>query len=93
MLIGFATPMAHAQTLSPLTQDQDEDGDPLNEEYSLRADCATDQEMAKIFANIETEFERTLSEDDCDFAMHYLSGQCEEQTTKGVNVTIVVMNF
>jgi hypothetical protein len=29
----------------------------------------------------------TLSEDDCNFTMHYLSGQCEEQTAKGVNVT------
>jgi hypothetical protein len=31
----------------------------------------------------------TLSEDDCNFAMHYLSGQCEEQIAKGANVTQV----
>ena len=29
----------------------------------------------------------TLSEEGCNFAMHYLSGQCEEQTAKCVNVT------
>jgi hypothetical protein len=33
--------------------------------------------------------ETTLSQDDCDFVMHYLSGQCEEQITKGTNVTQV----
>ena len=37
--------------------------------------------------------ETTLSESDCDFAMHYLSGQCEEQTIKGVNVTEVCDTF
>jgi hypothetical protein len=26
---------------------------------------------------------------DCDFAMHYLSGQCEELTPQGANVTEV----
>ena len=31
--------------------------------------------------------ETTLTEDDCNFATYYLSGQCEEQTAKGVNVT------
>jgi hypothetical protein len=33
--------------------------------------------------------ETTLNEEDCNFAMHYLSGQCEEQTAKGGNVTKV----
>jgi hypothetical protein len=93
MIFGLIAPQAHAQTLSPLTEDQDGDGDPLNEEYSLRADCITDQDMVQRLANLGAEFERTLSEDDCDFAMHYLSGQCEEQTAKGVNVTIVCDTF
>jgi hypothetical protein len=29
---------------------------------------------------IEQQVELTLSEDDCNFVIHYLSGQCEEQT-------------
>jgi hypothetical protein len=37
--------------------------------------------------------ETTLSEDDCNFAIHYLSGQCEEQTAKGVNVTKLCNTF
>lgn len=37
--------------------------------------------------------ETRLSEDDCNFAMHYLSGQCEEQTAKGANVTRLCNTF
>jgi hypothetical protein len=35
------------------------------------------------------EFEPSVSEEDCNFAMDYLSGQCEEQTAIGANVTEV----
>ncbi len=78
---------AQAQT-SPLTEDQDGDGDLLNEENRIAADCYVDQELMKTLSD-PTLIEPTLSEDDCNFAMHYLSGQCEEQTAKGVNVTMV----
>ena len=71
---------AHAQ-ISPLTEDQDGDGDPLNEEKGIG-------DIAAQFG-IEQQVELTLSEDDCNFVMQYLSGQCEEQTAKGVNVTEV----
>jgi hypothetical protein len=33
------------------------------------------------------------NEDDCNFVMHYLSGQYEEQTAKGVNVTQICDTF
>ena len=82
---------AHAQT-SPLTEDQDGDGDKLIEEDDIAADCNFDH---TIGGDMDAEFESTfgetppptLSEEGCNFAMHYLSGQCEEQTAKGVNVT------
>ena len=92
MFFGFMTPQVHAQTLSPLTEDQDGDGDPLNEENDIKFDCDFDftSGMAEAFeGSFGKKFETTLSEDDCNFAMHYLSGQCEEQTTKGANVTKV----
>jgi hypothetical protein len=82
------TPQAHAQSLSPLEVDQDGDGDPLNEEYDIRADYYVDVELSKRLSD-PTLIEPTLSEEDCNFAMHYLSGQCEELTAKGVNVTMV----
>lgn len=47
-----------------------------------------DVELRKRLSD-PTMIEPTLNEDDCDFAMHYLSGQCEELTAKGVNVTMV----
>jgi hypothetical protein len=79
---------AHAQ-ISPLTEDQDGDGDPLNEEGGISFSCSMDQDVVKGLAaqfGIEQQVELTLSEDDCNYAMHYLSGQCEEQTVKGINV-------
>ena len=82
---------AHAQT-SPLTEDQDGDGDKLIEEDDIAADCNFDH---TIGGDMDAEFESTfgetppptLSEEGCNFAMHYLSGKCEEQTAKCVNVT------
>jgi len=88
VIFGLTAPQAHAQTLSPLTEDQDGDGDPLNEEFDIRADCYVDVEFSKRSSGLIS-IEPTLSEDDCNFAMHYLSGQCEELTAKGVNVTMV----
>ena len=82
---------AHAQ-ISPLTEDQDGDGDPLNEEKGISFSCTMDQDVIGDIAaqfGIEQQVELTLSEDDCNFVMQYLSGQCEEQTAKGVNVTEV----
>ena len=81
-------PQTQAQSLSPLEVDQDGDGDPLNEEYAIRADCYVDVRLSKTISD-PTLIEPTLSEDDCNYAMHYLSGQCEELTSKGVNVTMV----
>jgi hypothetical protein len=88
MFIDLMTPQVYAQSLSPLEEDQDGDGDPLNEEYDIRADCYVDVESSKRLSD-PTLIEPTLSEDDCNFAMHYLSGQCEELTAIGVNVTMV----
>ena len=80
--------LAQTETLSPLTVDQDGDGDPLNEEHDIMYDCDFDHTFAtELGAAMEAspygdQWETqppTLSEDDCNFAMHYLSGQCEEQ--------------
>lgn len=79
---------AHAQT-SPLNEDQDRNGDPLNEEGDLKIDCTFDHASPMVdILELSKEWETTLTEDDCNYAMHYLSGQCE-QTPKGVNVTVV----
>jgi hypothetical protein len=51
-----------------------------------------DQELSKRLSD-PTLIEPMLSEDDCNFAMHYLSGQCEELTAEGVNVTMVCEIF
>jgi hypothetical protein len=92
IVIGLMTIpyQAHAQT-SPLTEDQDGDGVPLNEEDDLKWKCNFDHAsgMTEAFEFAGKEMKTTLSEDDCNFAMHYLSGQCEEQATKGANVTQV----
>jgi hypothetical protein len=90
IIILMTTPyQAQAQT-SPLTEDQDGDGDPLNEESGIRFSCSVDQDLIRGLASqfgIESKVHLTLSEDDCNYVMQYLSGQCEEQTAKGVNVT------
>jgi hypothetical protein len=90
IVIGLMTTpyqQAHAQT-SPLTEDQDGNGDPLNEESDLKTDCSFDQTSPMLgVLELSEKWATTLSEEDCNFAMHYLSGQCEEQTAKGVNVT------
>jgi len=36
-----------------------------------------------------TKMETTLSEDDCNFAMHYISGWCEEQAARGSNTPAI----
>jgi hypothetical protein len=87
------TPQTHAQTetVSPLTKDQDGDGDPINEEFNIEADCISDFNKGFGYNPDQLGYgeETTLSQDDCDFVMHYLSGQCEEQTAIGANVTQV----
>jgi hypothetical protein len=88
LLVATVLPLVYAQSVSPLEEDQDGDGDPLNEEFDIRADCYVDQELTKRLSD-PTLIEPTLSEEDCNFVMHYLSGQCEGQTAKGVNVTMV----
>jgi hypothetical protein len=95
MFIGLMIPQAHAQTMSPLTEDQDGDGDPLNEEDAVKITCDVDfaSGLGEAAEALGTEMETTLSEEDCDFVMHYLSGQCEEQTAKGANVTEVCDTF
>ena len=77
---------AYAQT-SLLTEDQDGNGDPLNEEGDLKIDCTFDHASPMVdILELSKEWETTLTEDDCNYAMHYLSGQCEI-TPKVVNVT------
>jgi len=96
LLVATLLPQVYAQSMSPLENDQDGDGDLLNEEIDLRSTCAVDftSGLAEaVEGAFGTEMETTLSEDDCNFAMHYLSGQCEEQTTKGVNVTRLCNTF
>jgi hypothetical protein len=96
MFIDLMTPQVYAQSLSPLEEDQDGDGDPLNEEIDIRSTCYVDftSGLAKATEGaFGTKMETTLSEDDCNFAMHYLSGQCEEQTAKGVNVAELCNTF
>lgn len=62
----------------------------LNEEKDISWNCSVDLLASDTSqAMLGYKIEGTLSEDDCDFIMHYLSGQCEEQTAKGVNVTEV----
>lgn len=92
MFIGLMTSQVFAQVLTPLAEDQDGDGDPLNEENDIVVDCDFDftSGMGEAFEGaFGKKLKTTLSEDDCNFAMHYLSGQCEEQTAKGANVTQV----
>jgi hypothetical protein len=96
MFIGLVTPQVYAQSPSPLEEDQDGDGNPLNEEDKVKITCDVDS-ASGLGEAVEGAFghkmETTLSEDDCDFVMHYLSGQCEEQTAKGANVTEVCDTF
>ena len=80
------TSQAHAQTLSPLTEDQDGDGDPINEESDISRSCLDDFHLSKAHESLGMEMNMTLSlsKEDCDFVMHYLSGQCEEQNVEDV---------
>lgn len=54
--------------------------DPVNEELDIRADCYVDHVMVPASGFTS---EPEVSEDDCNFVMHYLSGECEAQTTIG----------
>jgi hypothetical protein len=88
MFIGLMIPQAHAQTMSPLIEDQDGDGNPLNEESRIGWGCYMDETFFKsLSATLGSEHKPTISVDDCNFVMHYLSGQCEELMAKGANVT------
>lgn len=90
-IVVIALPV-YAQSLSPLEEDQDGDGNPLNEEEGIVFNCFVDEGMVRSLARqfgIEQQVGTTLSEDDCNYVMHYLSGQCEEQTATGANVTAV----
>jgi hypothetical protein len=85
MIIGLMIPQAHAQT-SPLTEDQDGDGDPLSEEEDISRSCNDDLHLKQASEDLGTELNMTLrlSKGDCDFVMHYLSGQCEKQNVESV---------
>jgi hypothetical protein len=70
--------------------DQDGNGDPLNEEMNIKGDCNSDFRSGlgeAVPGSFGYGMETTHSQDDCDFVMHYLSGQCEEQVARGTNVT------
>ena len=88
MFIGLMIPQALAQTetLSPLTEDQDGDGDPINEEEDISRSCNDDLHMKQANEDLGMEMNMTfsLSKEDCDFVMHYLSGQCEKQNVEDV---------
>ena len=86
----------YAQSPSPLEEDQDGNGNPLNEEEGIIFNCFVDEGMVRNLSTllerqygIEQQVETTISEDNCNYVMHYLSGQCEEQTASGANVTAV----
>ncbi len=91
-IIAIVLPV-YAQSASPLTEDQDGDGNPINEEDELVVHCDVDFSslygMRQLSESLGNEFEPTVSEDDCNYALHYLSGQCEEQTAAGANLTEV----
>lgn len=82
------SPQARAQTEtpSPLTEDQDGDGDPINEEEDISGSCNDDLHLKQANEDLGMEMNMTLhlSEEDCDFVMHYLSGQCEKQNVEDV---------
>jgi hypothetical protein len=78
----LASPI-NAQTTPPFEDDRDGDGDPINEELDIRVACYVDYVMGP---SAGFSFEPKLNEDDCNFAMHYLSGQCEAQTTIGAEL-------
>jgi hypothetical protein len=82
------TPQARAQTEtpSPLTEDQDGDGSPTNEEEDISLSCYNDYKTNQSAQDLGMEMDMTfsLSEGDCDFVMHYLSGQCEKQNAEDV---------
>ena len=62
----------------------------MNEEDAVKITCDVDftSGLGEISEELSgKKMETTLTEEDCNFAMHYLSGQCEEQTAKGANVT------
>lgn len=93
VFIGLLTPQARAQTesLSPLTEDQDGDGSPINEEEDISLSCYNDFKLNQSSQDLGMEMNMTfsLSEDNCDFVMHYLSGQCEKQNAEDVcNLTL-----
>jgi hypothetical protein len=85
IVIGLMTPQAHAQA-SPLTEDQDGDGDPINEEKDISDSCLDDLFNSQAYETLGMEMNTTLSlsKEDCDFVMHYLSGQCEEHNVEDV---------
>ena len=88
MFIALMTLQVYAQSLSPLEEDQDGDGDLINEESSIGWGCYMDEHLLKnMVESLGGEHEPTISVDNCNFVMHYLSGQCEELTAKGANVT------
>jgi hypothetical protein len=71
------TPQAQAQTEtpSPLTEDQDGDGNPINEEEDISLSCYNDLKLNQSHQDLGMVMNMTfsLSEEDCDFVMHYLS--------------------
>lgn len=86
MTIGLMTLQAHAQTLSPLTEDQDGDGNPINEEEDISLSCYNDFKLNQSHQQLGMVMNMTfnLSAQDCDFVMHYLSGQCEKENVEDV---------
>ena len=93
VFIGLSTPQARAQTetLSPLTEDQDGDGNLVNEEEDISLSC-NDFKLNQSHQDLGMVMNMTfsLSEDNCDFVMQYLSGQCEKQNVEDVcNLTLM----
>jgi hypothetical protein len=81
-VIMIPTVYIQAQMLTPLHQDQDGDGDPLNEDSDMMIDCS----VSSLVEGASGLRFGVLSEEDCNFVMHYMSGKCEEMKTKGIKM-------
>jgi hypothetical protein len=84
-LLGYNT-AAYGQFSLPFEADQDNDGDPINEEVDIGEECAGLPGKIKSYEDLGMKMNMTteMNKEDCDFVMHYLSGQCEKQNVEDV---------
>ena len=74
----------YAQSPSPFEEDQD--GDLINEEIDIGKECAGLPYDIEAHESLGMEMNMTIemNKADCDFIMHYLSGQCEQQNREDI---------